>query len=159
MTTYFETKEHYQAFRNAWARAVNDDRAKKQIIEVPHTDWRTGSKTIIKEKSNGWIGARHHILFNILRGKQPDTGFTPTTNSNKLRNGAYFNYGYWAANYSLRNIIECAKKIKSAPEDYFYQRRVDSVTAFLKPFDGTVTIEMLQNVEVPEERLKAKYDA
>ena len=44
----FNTKEDYLAFRKAFANAVNDDKAKHHYEETIRTDYRTGSKEIVK---------------------------------------------------------------------------------------------------------------
>ena len=79
MTTYFQTKEQYLTFRNNWANAVN---SKKELT------------------------AAHHILYNILRGRSHDMGFTPITNGNKLRNGMLFNFGLYHGMVELERIYK-----------------------------------------------------
>lgn len=83
-TKYFETKEQFIAFRNAWAKAA-------------------------QAKS---LNAAHHVLFNILLGRPHDRGFTPITNKNKLANGAYLNHGLFFAVSELKRNVGYAKETK-----------------------------------------------
>lgn len=137
MTTYFETKEQYLTFRKAWADATNDPRAKKTLVEVKN---RQGG--IDRVRKSGWLTASHQMLYNILRGRSFDTGFTPVTNATKLRNGAYLNYSLVMSRMFLNRHINDAKKaVKDG--DVFGS---DSLQKFLEPFDGTVTIQMLAAV-------------
>lgn len=59
-TSLFNNKAHYLAFRIAWSMYVNSQE------KVP----------------------RHmFLLYNLLRGKDPQSGFTCPTSRNKLENG------------------------------------------------------------------------
>ena len=97
----FTCKEHYLAFRAAWAKAVN-------------------------QKDNNITGT-HHMLYNILRGRAFDKGFTPITRKTKLENGYRINHGVYLAAQNLR-----------------YPHYL------LNVFDGTVTKEMLDKLLMPE---------
>jgi hypothetical protein len=119
MTTYFENKDQYIAFRNAWKQASHSAREK------------------------GWIQAAHHVLLNVLRGRSVDNGFTPITNKNKLANGAYINHGLYFAVSDLKRMIQSAQSDKLS--DWQKSRLED----FLAPFNGTVTVEMLAKVTLP----------
>lgn len=106
MTTnnIFKSKEHYQAFRKAWSDAVNSD----------DTD----------------VTAAHFILYNILRGRSYDKGFTPVTRPTKLRNGFYINHGLYHAFQELK------WRLKNE--------------SFLDVFGGTVDADMISKLELPE---------
>lgn len=126
-TKYFETKEQFIAFRTAWAKAAQ---AKK-------------------------ITASHMVMYNIIRGKEIDHGFTPITNHTKLLNGTPINLGlvqavYWLNLYSTNT--------------YWQHRHGEE---FLAPFEGAITIDDLQRLDIEEiktidadfgigKRLKAK---
>jgi len=142
MTTLFETKKQYFYFRKTWADAVNSPRAKT-------------TKT-----NYGWLRAEHMILYNILRQRAFDKGFSPITNTNKLENGAYINYGLYNAWNTLSSHIGRAKKIVEADKKGGFLKLKRSTTVsewdtkyvkdFLEPFAGTVTVKMLAKVELPE---------
>ena len=80
MTTYFETKDQYLAFRKTWAKAAQD-----KVL--------TGA---------------HHVLLNILRGHPVERGFTPITKTTKLQNGFRINHGLYFAAGELSYLVTCA---------------------------------------------------
>jgi len=98
--TIFKHKEHYLAFRAAWAKSVNDKDVK--------------------------ITAAHHMVYNILRGKDFDTGFSPVIRTTKLQNGFYINQGVYQASREV------------------------NWESLLKVFDGTATSEMVHAAKMPE---------
>lgn len=134
MTTYYETKEEYLTFRKAWAKACNDPRCKKVLKE---NNWG-------KYRTNSWLTAAHHVLFNILSRRPFESGFTPITNSNKLRNGAYLNFGLYFAVYKLKRVVEYAKSENQSD----WQQRI--LNEFLEPLKDVVSVELLATIEVPE---------
>lgn len=104
----------------------------------------------------GWISLEHHILYNIIRNKPLQLGFTPITNKVKLANGANPCYAYQSANYTLWNRIHQAKSIiqsESSKNLTSYNEQLLAhykkyLTNFLEPFDGTITIEILASIEM-----------
>ncbi len=97
---YFNTKEDYLLFRTQFAAAHNHQNAKPHL--EPSDEWLSSTDEFSEgtgtHRVDGWMTATHYILLNILRGKPPKHGFTPITNSRKLKgvpdkwNG--FNCGY-----------------------------------------------------------------
>lgn len=120
----FKTKEQYFSFRDAWASAVND----KDIRST--------------------LQAEHHILYNILRGKSFDCGFTPITNSNKLQNGAYINHGLYNAMRKINRLQNIAKKITYGEKITEYN--ANAFAEFIAPFGNTVTVDMFATIKLPE---------
>lgn len=171
MATYFETKEHYLAFRASWARAVNDDRRFPTL--VPCDEWikEAGHRGYMgfgavsegtgRERVPGWVTDAHHALYNTLRNRPTETGFSPVTKTIRLQNGAYINHGLWWAVTVLIDHITTAKqyntllkKIEEFKETRpsftrYNEKRIKRLEQFLEPFDGTVTIEMLASMLVP----------
>lgn len=146
----FETKEQYLAFRNAFALAVNDKRAKST------RDKLYGSKI------PGWIKPEYFILLNIIRGKNPDYGFTPLTNENKIKSGypqhpmrAYKNAMYRLADRIGEAQRVISRSVKSAYEqqnlEYTIANNSRKSNTFLEPFAGTLTIEQLAKLTLPIE--------
>jgi hypothetical protein len=119
---FFTSKEQYLHLRKVWSQAVNS-------------------------KENYKLTASHHLIYALLRGRDAMKGFTPTTNTNKLSNGAYINYGLYEARNELSRMAGYAHKYINQAE----MAKVDKNTAFwmgevgnfLKPFDGAVTPQML----------------
>jgi len=123
----FKSKEHYLAFRAAWAAAVNN----KDKTQRPR--------------------AEHFVLYNILRGKSYDRGFTPTTNTKKLQNGAVINQGLY---YPISCYLRVIKRISEGTKITEDLSKYDA----LKPFGDTITLEMLKRITIPDvEPLYSNY--
>lgn len=163
----FNSKEHYFAFRKAWAVAVNDPRAKPHLEPCNEFVYRTNTfgqkihyKPIISEGTGkkripGWLTRSHHVLYNLLLNRPVETGFTPITNKTKLKNGTYFNFGLYFAVRELKWFIDFEiKRSQREVEGWFKQENKDwateKVEKFLAPFDGTVTIDMILALEIPK---------
>jgi len=142
----FNTKEQYLSFRAAWKSAVNSEKAKKTLKT---SEWGT-------YREDGWLDASHHILFNILRGRAADRGFTPVTNTNKLKSGTYLNHGLYFGMSSLMSLQSTAKKIVDGQK--VYEGSATRLADFLAPFNHTVTVDMLASIELPKiEPLYSSY--
>ncbi len=130
--TFFNDKEHYLQFKAAWKKAVNSPKTKSKLET---TEAYSGGTCVVRRK--GWITATHHLIYNLLRGYDASRGFTPVTNKNKLTNDAYINHGLYEA--------------------YWYARYYASRDEFLKPFDGTVTKEMMSRLVEAMPEIKPIY--
>ncbi len=76
-TRYFNDKEHYLNFLQAWKKAAQRSTSKGD-------DWRC-------------LTGAHMVMYTLLRGRDVRTAFTPITKKSRLENGAYVNHGmYWA---------------------------------------------------------------
>ena len=146
--THFENKEHYLAFRKAWSNAVNSDNAK------PHNEVRTytykNSREEYTVRVDGWLTAAHHVLYNILRNRDYDHGFTLITNRNKLLNGTSPNLGLVQAVANLKHVQEWIRQELAAQEQGKDCMWSDAIDKFLAPFGDTVNREMIFNLEIPE---------
>ena len=127
----FKGKEHYLAFRAAWAR-----------------------------NSNG-PSAAQHLLYALLRGHDAYKSFTPTSNYNKLSNGTAFTHGLYYAMQELQSRIRSALKEPWVDEptpkpsaaafssthiskrSKWEQKWLDDLLA---PFEGTVDYYMLAKI-------------
>lgn len=144
MTTIFNSKEQYIAFRNAWAQAVNDPRAKSTVCGT--------------ERFKGWVTGAHQMLYSILRNRPFDTGFTPITSRTKLVHGANINQGLYSAAHDLSNVVSWAQRVLDDEDKYGFGTKL--VNTFLEPFNGTITVEMLVSIEVPDvKRMSSTYGA
>lgn len=155
--TFFKSKEHYQAFRKAWSNAVNSDAAKSRLepcdewIADPDPNSWSGeySKGTGVHRVPGNVTAAHMMLYNALRGKDILTGFSPITNTKKLQNGAYINDGwYWAHRVLAKHIFD-ANRILTESSTRELINTTENVTEFLNIFEGTVSIQMLSEVKLP----------
>ena len=134
-TTFFKSKEEYLAFRKAWAAACNSPERKSTLVE---TDWGI-------QRESGNLTATHHYIFLLLCGKDVMSSFKPITNTIKLSNGMREHQGlYYAFNmlsYKANQILSFqGEKDKTKSWVINYNKDVDE---FLKPFGGTVTHDML----------------
>jgi hypothetical protein len=119
--SFFTSKEHYLAFRDAWKQYHADGKHKKET----YTDYQGG---ICKCPSE--LTSDHHLVYNALRKRDLSKSFTPITSEGKLN---AFNGKPYAAFYAAKGRISACIK---------YNR-----TDWLKePFGGTVTDDMLKEL-------------
>lgn len=149
------TKEQYLNFKAAWKQATNSERVKHYFTEEKRYVRTPGgglTATYMKVRKSGWIRAEHHILYNLLRGKKPHTGFTLTTNDNKIRSGCILNGGYVDGMWRLRFHVNSAHKIfEHGPSQLWHdEQAVRRVERFLEPFNGTISTEDLAQIELPK---------
>lgn len=95
-TRYFNDKEHYLNFLQAWKKAAQ--------------------RSASKGDDRGCLTGAHMVMYALLRGRDIRTAFTPITKRSKLENGFYINHGmYWAAD-SLTSTIN--------PDGWNHQDRI-----------------------------------
>ena len=82
---------------------------------------------------NTHLTGAHMLLYALLRGKDARSAFVPISRFNKLMNGHIINGGLYDAYTTLHQY--CSKGWRS--------KNVDDL---LKPFKGTITIEMFEQV-------------
>ena len=97
----FPNPQAYLALRYRWSQLMNSD---------------------LKQS----LTAGHHLLYLALQGKDWRKAFTPPTNTCKLANGAFYNWGLWHAFGRLHSPAYEAE--------------------LLAPFEGLVTVSMLQTL-------------
>lgn len=56
------------------------------------------------------VSSAEHLFYNIIRGKPVTHGFTPVTNTNKLKHGMYPDHGYNQARNEFRWHIQYVNK-------------------------------------------------
>lgn len=89
MKHLFENKAQYLNFRKAWAEAVNSPKAKSRLEKCDEWLSNEGQYGRYSEgtgvhRVSGWINAEHHILYNLLRNKDFDRGFTEPKKEGKI---------------------------------------------------------------------------
>lgn len=115
---FFKSKDHYLYFRKMWAEHVN---------------------------AKGLIRAHHHVIYNILRGRDPFHGFSPVTAKRKLYPGQNPHRYYDIVDWFMRALERQYK---------------DYITSAMAPFGGTITAEtLLQVCEVYKQRIEANKEA
>jgi hypothetical protein len=81
---------------------------------------------LMNSKSKSGLSAAHHLLYLALVGKDWRRAFTPPTNQLKLDNGGFFGWMMFRALQTLHNsFVE---------------------TELLAPFEGLITLQMLQDI-------------
>lgn len=166
-TRFFQTKDQYLAFRNAFATAQKDKRAHKSYSESTASvyDLETKSyKTIpAKIKHNGWMCSAHYLLFNLVVGKDYYSGFSPKTKKLFVESGGNADRGLNGAIKHLAFVIECANNLLGKPtvqapswvkdKKKFVAEKTNewqnTVNAFLQPFGGAFTLQDLTRVQLP----------
>lgn len=122
-TRFFDTKDQYLAFREKWRYAAR------------HGFPLTGA---------------HHVLYNIIRGRDPQHGFTPFQRRSKIEGMGIINRGAYMAWEALKFI-----KSDAVTYDKYSKRRVDE---FLAPFGDTFTAKDLAAITLPHvEPIDANY--
>lgn len=125
-TRYFNDKQHYLNFLDAWKKATKS------------VNCKATKNKYYGNKEPGWLTSAHMLLYTILRGKDARVAFTPITKESRLTNGAYINHGmYWAYRelYTITNFAQGER-----------------VEEFLAPFNGTLEKEVL--IKIVEEMPK-----
>jgi hypothetical protein len=158
MKHFFETKEQYLLFRKIWARAVKSPRAKSYIL--PSDEWITTSNYrgyvshntgTIRRK--GWITPSHMILYNIIRNKPIDTGFTDVTNPYKIANSEVFYDNAFSVALEQLIIYQNYTKVHlEDPKKYsegYRKFRMDALNSFFEPFGSMITLQVFADLDIP----------
>lgn len=135
-TELFTHKAHYLAMRQAWKDFINDGGAKAY--------WDDSYYGSGKRKRSNLTGC-HHLLYCILTERDVSKAFSaPQVNTDKL--------GFINALISLNIMCRTAKALHTKDYPSYMKgdtlqktinRDTETIETFLKPFGGTVTIEML----------------
>jgi len=143
-TKYFETKEQYFAFREAWARAVNHKKTKPWVETRTDTNARRDGSIYEYEYAiyhDSWITGAHMMLYNIIRGKDPQHGFKPLQRHSKI-------HGMGTINRGAHQAWERLTLLKRNINDGGYWGA--SAKTFVAPFGDTFTIEDFEKIEIPD---------
>jgi len=112
---FFKTKEDYLAMRQAWKDYINNGRHKTEGLE-----------------------AEHHLIYAVLRKRDPKLGFKPVEKQIKLVNGAE----------PYQGLLHAKRKIWWATQYDTY------MGGLMRPFGDTVTREMIHAVGEITEAIK-----
>lgn len=134
---------------STWAASSKSIRCKSTLI--PCNEYirealgreRVSIGTGIHRKS-GWMRASHHLMYNIIRDKEPSLGFTKSIKPGKRD-------AFKAALDHLRYLHKLAilqQTNNKAVDDRFYERRHKHLVNFLEPFG--VPIEYFVAMTFPE---------
>lgn len=166
-TRFFQSKDQYLAFRNAFAAAQKDKRAHKTYeqgtAEVYDSKAKAYKTITTKIKYTGWMSSAHYLLFNLVTGKNYYNGFTPKTKKLFVECGGDADRGLSGAIGYLASLVTTAQSLldKSAPQAPSWvkdkkQWAADkmnasqtSINSFLEPLGGVFTLQDLARVQLP----------
>ncbi len=161
-TTLFQSKEDYLAFRQAWKDFHNSGKAKPTftLFEGKREVWEPGKGYVkvpfTRKDKHTALSSYHYMLYNILRGKYAETGYTSITNERKLHA-----HRYWPATTKYNNdpnpnqAMHCAAvellrilgRLQSTkPLSSWEQKTIDEL---LLPFGNTISKEALVAIYEP----------
>lgn len=147
------TKQQYLDIKAAWKAATKSEYAKPRFVE--ETEVLAGTRYVERVKYPGWLQAEHHILYNLIRGKKAHAGFTIIGDPVKIMSGHILNQGYARAMFALIRHIRTAQEVvdrqnKDKQVGLRSTSREDKLNRFLEPFNGTITIIDLAQIETPD---------
>lgn len=133
-TRFFESKEHYLNFRQAWKDFHNNN---NHIKIVEWTDERGNER---KGKVS-ILTSDHYLLYNLLRGYDIKYGFTPLTSGEE-----HLKWG--ACGIAAAEIFRTSKRLGdvNSPSKFSREYARTAIDTLLLPFDGHVTYEALRDI-------------
>lgn len=172
MKTIFENKEQFFAMKAQWAASSKSPKCKSTLepcdewVETQPGGYRHMSKGTGKIRRPGWMNAECHIVYNLLRNKPSDRGFTPSTNPNKIlskpdahkagleslqnlqaqlkANGRFKQKGFLK-----RMQYEAIKKINRRPQHGWNMKwTMEHANRVLDPFGDSFTIDMFLELDL-----------
>ena len=113
-TSFFDDKEHYLNFLQAWKKAAQQS----------------------QKKGENWacLTGAHMFFYAAVRGQNVYDAFTPISRKTKLNNGFRVNHGMYFAYDWLTSL---AKRAQDDNWEYGQKQVAD----FLEPFNGTIDKE------------------
>lgn len=131
-TRFFNSKEHYLNFKQAWKDFHNNG------DHIKWSEWETPTGRMAKTKCP-LLNSSHYMLYNLLRGYDISRGFTEHG-----ENG-------WAANEeAASHIIRTARRLDDINTESNWGRKWarEAVDKMLLPFGDTVSSQMLYDLSV-----------
>jgi hypothetical protein len=126
---FFENKEHYLQFRQAWKDYINAGEAKP----IEQVYFYSGEVFLASQ-----LTCKHHLIYNLLRGKDTNEMFKLT---NKVH-GQQPWFPFYDARSEIALTLRLAEKSDVSVEwQERYRKRLEELLA---PFVDTLSIEMLE---------------
>lgn len=151
-TRFFNTKEDYLKFKQAWKDFHNDGHV-VEIREVDIAPWGSKEKIMVEVKYPQ-LQSGHYMLYNLLRGYEISRGYVPLTRENRLN--AIRNYmgeaEPWtgmitAAAWIFRSANLYKNKLVGISENekkqWGYEHAIKDLQEFTKPFGDTLSMEAI----------------
>jgi hypothetical protein len=154
-TRFFNTKEDYLAFRQAWKDFHNSGKAKPVIstFEGTYTKYEQGKGYIsvpyTRKDKNKPLSSYHYMLYNLLRGRSATDGYAPLTNASRLNANRYWpasakyngDPNPWQAMHCAAT--ELCRKLNMLKVDKPSSWQQGSIDNLLLPFGDTLNKEAL----------------
>ena len=138
-TRFFESKEHYLKFRQAWKDFHNSDKLVWREDEKVYS-WALRKDVIMRNVKHTSLGAEHYMIYNLLRGYGINYGFIPLQDTEE--------HLMWAArDAALYKIYSAAKRLQYVNGTAFSRDGArKSITDLLLPFGDTVSHKALSEI-------------
>lgn len=175
MKTKFKSNTEYLAMTAQWAKSSKSIKCKSILEPCDEYKLDENGREYFSEgtgvnRRSGWMAATHHVLYNILRDKDPSCGFTSSVKPNKQLSKPD------AAITSLISLCRLQEQMirlsRFKPNGYLTSIRKGATTMvdndpmhgwamrnlmiridyMLAPFGDTVTIEQIMKLEIPEQK-------
>ena len=151
-TRFFESKEDYLKFKQAWKDFHNSDKLVwRERVDVTPWDARFEYPGTMPEEERTYamqkrtsLSAEHYMLYNLLRGYEAHRGFSPLTNEGRLNATST-----WGGEHQPWAAYECAKsellreikrlKDVNSPSECSRKWAREAYEALVLPFGDTLS--------------------
>ena len=129
-TRYFNSKEEYLQFRQAWKDFHNNEH------HIERGEWTTPHGRV-REYKRPLLNSSSYMLYSLLRGYDITRGYSE-----------HSEHGWAACEDAAAEIMQVARKLKDINATSSWSRKWarESIEKLLLPFGGTVTHQMLYDV-------------
>lgn len=139
-TRFFESKEHYLNFKQAWKDFHNSDKLVwREDVEV--YSYNLDRNVTMRNVKHTSLSAQHYMLYNLLREYDIQRGFTPPKDAADHQK---WDTCYYTASEIYRTSKRLADINSTSKSSREYARR--DIDALLLPFGGHVSHEALRGV-------------
>jgi hypothetical protein len=139
-TRFFESKEQYLNFKQAWKDFHNSDKLVwREDVEV--YSYNLDRNVTMRNVKHTSLSAQHYMLYNLLREYGIQRGFTPP---NDAKDHQKWDTCYYTASEIYRTSKRLADINSTSKSSREYARK--DIDALLLPFGGHVSHEALRGV-------------
>lgn len=139
-TRFFESKEQYLNFKQAWKDFHNSDKLVwREDVEV--YSYNLERNVTMRNVKHTSLSAQHYMLYNLLREYGIQRGFTPPKDA---KDHQKWDTCYYTASEIYRTSKRLADINSTSKSSREYARR--DIDALLLPFGGHVSNEALRGV-------------
>jgi hypothetical protein len=127
---FFENKEHYLQFRQAWKNYINAGKAKpiEQVYAYSGELFRASPLT-----------CKHHLIYNLLRGRDTNEMFKLT---NKVHGQRPW-FPFYDARMEIALTLKLVDSANANTSDTWKERHQKRLDSLIEPFGETLTKDMI----------------